>query len=64
MNKAEPAEPIEPAEPVETGMTVSKDDEPAQEDLEQQNLRREIDKWLLQHFNVTVESPSKISENV
>ena len=70
------AEPVEPVEPVETGVTINPDltqgqigivkteDERAQEDLEQTNVRREIEKWLLQHFNVTVDNPSKISENV
>ena len=64
------------AEPVETGVTIQPDltqgqigivkteDERAQEDLEQTNVRREIEKWLLQHFNVTVDNPSKISDNV
>ena len=53
------------AEPVETGVTIVKtEDERAQEDLEQTNVRREIEKWLLQHFNVTVDNPSKISDNV
>ena len=55
----------EPVEPVETGVTIVKtEDERAQEDLEQTNVRREIEKWLLQHFNVTVDNPSKISYNV
>ena len=59
------AEPVEPVEPVETGVTIVKtEDERAQEDLEQTNVRREIEKWLLQHFNVTVDNPSKISDNV
>ena len=55
----------EPIEQAETGVTIAKtEDERAQEDLEQTNVRREIEKWLLQHFNVTVDNPSKISDNV
>ena len=38
--------------------------EPAPEGAGESNMRREIEKWLLQHFNVTVDNPSKICENV
>ena len=70
MNQAEPIEQAETGVTINPDLTqgqigiVKTEDERAQEDLEQTNVRREIEKWLLQHFNVTVDNPSKISENV
>ena len=70
MNRAEPVEQAETGVTIHPDLTqgqigiVKTEDERAQEDLEQTNVRREIEKWLLQHFNVTVEAPSKISDNV
>lgn len=70
MNRAEPVEQAETGVTINPDLTqgqigiVKTEDERAQEDLEQTNVRREIEKWLLQHFNVTDDNPSKISDNV
>ena len=57
-------------QPEETGVpcgpvvTENGNQEPTPEGAGESNMRREIEKWLLQHFNVTVDNPSKICENV